>query len=123
MASIAVVDDDPSIRRLLKTAFGREGHQCVPYASASAARQGWQRQTPDLIMLDVSLGDDNGIDVCRRLKGDPALRAVPVILMTGEASAVEQRLQGLGAGADDYVLKPFDIVEVMLRVKAVLGRR
>jgi DNA-binding response OmpR family regulator len=80
------------------------------------------RERPDLILLDVVLPDENGIEVCARLKGMPETRHIPVILLTGDAVQVENKIAGIEGGAEDYIIKPFLPEEVLARVKGILKR-
>jgi DNA-binding response OmpR family regulator len=118
--SILVVDDESSLRDTLTHSFSREGHTVSAVADGAAAIERASNDTFDVVLLDVALGPGpNGYDVCRTLRAQRNM--VPIIMLTAldsEADAV----QGLEAGADDYVTKPFGLAELRSRIRAVLRR-
>lgn len=120
MFRILSIEDSPIMRQLLTQLLSAEGYECLTAGDGESGLKSCARNKPDLILLDVNLPDGNGIDVCRRLKADPTARHIPVLLVTGEACGLENRLQGFEAGADDYVLKPFNAKELLSRVKGIL---
>jgi two-component system OmpR family response regulator len=118
-ARILVVDDEESIRFLLKTALGHFGFEVQTAASGLEAIELAGRFVPDLIVLDVMMPDRNGFDVIKRLRSEGS--DVPVLFLTARDSA-EDRVHGFTLGADDYVTKPFSLEEVVARVNAILRR-
>ena len=118
--NILVVDDESDLREMLMRSFSREGHRVSGVADGRAAIERSSREHFDIILLDVALGPGpDGYDVCRTLRGRRNM--VPIIMLTAldsEADAV----QGLEAGADDYVTKPFGLAELRSRIRAVLRR-
>jgi two-component system, OmpR family, response regulator len=119
--TVLVVDDDPDLAKLLKTYLSLEGF--VPRLAANAAeivRAFRQAPLPDLVLLDVGLPDANGFNVLAKMRQHPVLKAVPVIMLTAEATR-EAVLKGLRAGADGYVTKPFEPDALTTAVKSVLG--
>ncbi|HEX4035304.1 MAG TPA: response regulator transcription factor [Solirubrobacteraceae bacterium] len=118
--SILVVDDEASLRDTLTHSFTREGHTVQAVADGNAAIEAASSDAFDVVLLDVALGQGpNGYDVCRTLRA--RRNVVPIIMLTAldsEADAV----QGLEAGADDYVTKPFGLAELRSRIRAVLRR-
>ena len=78
---------------------------------------------PDVVLLDVQLPDMEGWDVCRQLKADAALRAIPVVMVSGNRFGAADRVRGLEAGADDFLVKPFDLTEMLLRIENILKAR
>lgn len=120
MYKIMVVEDDPVMRKMLSQSLAAEGYESIFAFGAAEALKTCLQERPDLILLDVNLPDGSGIDVCRRLKSDVKLRHIPVLILTGEASSVDCRVEGLEAGADDYVLKPCGVKELMARLKGIL---
>jgi two-component system, OmpR family, response regulator MprA len=119
IASILVVDDDAPIRRMLDRTLRAEGYDVVAAADGGAALAAVERAAPDLVVLDVAMPGMDGLAVCRRLR-DKGL-ALPILLLTAR-DAVDDRVAGLDAGADDYVVKPFAATELLARVRALLRR-
>jgi two-component system, OmpR family, response regulator len=115
---ILVVDDDPEIRNLLHVAFAREGYAVSEASDAATAKSRLDRGGIDLITLDLSLGADDGLTLAREIR---TRSDVPIIMVTGKGDAID-RVVGLELGADDYVSKPFNLREVVARVRAVLRR-
>jgi phosphate regulon transcriptional regulator PhoB len=122
MASdVLVVEDEPDIRSLIVHHLERDGYRCRTAASGGEALARVRSSAPDLIVLDLMLPGMDGLEVCRRLRGDPATAAVPIIMLTAKADEVD-RVVGLEMGADDYLAKPFSTKELVARVRAVLRR-
>ena len=117
---IAVIEDNAAMRNLLQKILAAEGYECLAAGDAATGRKLCLQEKPDLILMDVHLPDDNGIEVCRKFKADPALHHIPILILTGEAYTVENRVDGLEAGADDYVIKPFNNKELVSRIKGIL---
>jgi CheY-like chemotaxis protein len=118
---ILVIDDDESICDLLKEAV----NGTYEMATAHSARDGFdriQRQRPHLILLDVKLPDQDGLQMCQALRGHPQHRNIPIIMMTGYGDK-DDVVTGLRAGADDYITKPFRLDELQARIAAILRRR
>jgi two-component system, OmpR family, response regulator MprA len=118
-AAILVVDDDAPIRRMLDRTLSAEGYAVETAADGGAALAAVERSTPDLVVLDVSMPGVGGLSVSRRLRAKGL--AVPVLLLTARDS-VPDRVAGLDAGADDYLVKPFATEELLARVRALLRR-
>ncbi len=118
---ILIVEDEPDILEIINYNLLREGYETKTCRDGEEALNTIRRKAPDLVVLDIMLPGLDGIEVCRRLKFDPATRSIPVIMVTvkGDESDV---VLGLGVGADDYVIKPFSPKELVARVKAVLRR-
>jgi PleD family two-component response regulator len=119
--SIMVVDDDPIIARLLEIELVSAGYDVRLASSGEEALAGAQLDRPDLILLDVMMPGLDGFEVARRLRADPRTVAVSIIMLTATGLSAN-RLEGLNAGADDYIVKPFDTPELLARVKGVLRR-
>jgi two-component system, OmpR family, response regulator len=117
-SEILVVDDDVEIRHLLRTAFEREGYAVSEAKDAATTTSRLDLGGVDLITLDLSLGADDGLTLARQIR---ARSDVPIIMVTGKGDAID-RVVGLELGADDYVSKPFNLREVVARVRAVLRR-
>jgi len=119
IASILVVDDDAPIRRMLDRTLRAEGYDVAAAADGGAALAAMERVAPDLVVLDVAMPGLDGLAVCRRLRGKGL--ALPILLLTAR-EAVDDRVAGLDAGADDYLVKPFAAEELLARVRALLRR-
>jgi DNA-binding response OmpR family regulator len=121
MAKILVVEDDPSIRRIIALAVKGDGHKVVEADSGDEGLSAVRTQSPDLVLLDVMLPGLDGIEVCRRIKSDPALSSTAVVMLTAKG---EERdiVAGLDAGANDYVTKPFSKAVLLARLRAALRR-
>jgi DNA-binding response OmpR family regulator len=121
MPKVLVIDDDPVIVELLRVNFEIEGFEVL---SAGDGREGYDRarsDRPDVVLSDIMMPRFDGLQLLTKLKRDPITRALPVILLSAKAQNAEVQ-QGLDLGADDYVTKPFDPLELIDRVNAVLAR-
>jgi two-component system response regulator MprA len=119
MIAVLVVDDDAPILRMLERTLTAEGYEVETAADGGAALAAVERAVPDVVVLDVAMPGLDGLAVCRRLRR--AGLAVPVLLLTARDS-VSDRVAGLDAGADDYLVKPFAPEELLARVRALLRR-
>lgn len=117
---ILVVEDDPAVRNSLSRALRLEGYEAELHEEGLSAIRSLQVSTPDAIVLDLQLPDVDGVEICKRLRssGD----ATPILMVTAR-DAVGDRVAGLDAGADDYLVKPFDLAELFARLRALLRRR
>jgi DNA-binding response OmpR family regulator len=115
---ILVVDDDPKVRTLLRRCFEGEGFTVSEAADGAGLRGALERDSVTLITLDLNLGRENGLDLAREIRKD---WNTPIIMLTGKGDAVD-RIVGLELGADDYLAKPFELRELLARVRAVLRR-
>jgi phosphate regulon transcriptional regulator PhoB len=118
---VLVVEDEPDIRNLVVHHLTRDGFRCRIASSGREALAAVRTGAPDLLILDLMLPEVSGLEVCRRLRADPATAAIPIIILTAKADEVD-RVVGLEMGADDYVVKPFSPKELVARVRAVLRR-
>ena len=118
---IYLLEDDDSIRKLVIYTLESQQFQAEGFSEAESFWEAMARQTPSMILLDIMLPGEDGISVLRRLRADTATANVPVIMMTAKNSEYD-RVQGLDAGADDYISKPFGMMELVARVRAVLRR-
>ncbi|AMW80173.1 DNA-binding response regulator [Acinetobacter sp. TGL-Y2] len=119
---ILIVDDELPIREMIHTSLDMAGFQCLEAEDAKQAHQMIVDQRPILVLLDWMLpGGVSGVDLCRRLKRDETLSEIPVIMLTARGEE-DHKVQGLDAGADDYMTKPFSTRELVSRIKAVLRR-
>ncbi len=119
--TILIVDDEPDVVKLLDYHLTKADYDVVSARDADAAAALMRKQLPDLVILDIMLPGDDGFDVCKRLRQDPATARVPVLMLTAKAEESD-RVLGLEVGADDYVTKPFSPRELVARVKALLRR-
>jgi len=119
---VLVVDDIAANRELLQEMLALEGHRTLAAATGAEALRQVAEHDPELLLLDVNMPGMDGLEVCRRLRADPATSSLPVILVTALADR-EQRLAGIEAGANDYLTKPIDRTELLLRVRNALGLR
>jgi two-component system response regulator MprA len=117
--AVLLVDDDAPILRMLERTLAAEGYAVAAVRDGGAALARVERSLPDLIVLDVAMPGLDGLAVTRRLRAKGL--AVPILLLTAR-DAVEERVAGLDAGADDYLVKPFDVSELTARVRALLRR-
>src|SRR3954463_7825002 len=117
--AVLLVDDDASIRRMLERTLRAEGYAVTAVADGGAALAGGERQMPDVIVLDVAMPGLDGLAVTRGLRAKAL--PVPILLLTAR-DALEDRVAGLDAGADDYLVKPFEAEELAARVRALLRR-
>jgi two-component system, OmpR family, response regulator MprA len=116
---ILVVDDDPPIRRMLERTLVAEGYEVTTAADGGSALAEVERAAPDLLVLDVAMPGLGGLEVCRRVRAKGL--GFPVLLLTAR-DAVDERVAGLDAGADDYLVKPFAQEELLARIRALLRR-
>ncbi|WP_302549100.1 response regulator transcription factor, partial [uncultured Desulfovibrio sp.] len=121
MQQILVVEDEADIRELLRFNLEREGFSVLEAADGPQALDMARRHTPALVLLDVMLPGLDGFEVCRRLGAQTETAHIPILMLTARGEEMD-RVVGLSLGADDYVVKPFSVRELMLRVRAVLRR-
>jgi two-component system response regulator MprA len=119
MSTVLVVDDDAPILRMLQRTLAAEGYAVETAADGGSALAAVERSVPDVLVLDVAMPGVDGLAVCRRLRGKGL--AVPILLLTAR-DAVADRVAGLDAGADDYLVKPFAAEELLARVRALHRR-
>jgi len=120
-AKILVVDDDPNVQRLLSYTLKQEGYEVVVASDGEAGFRLWGAEDPALILLDVMLPKLDGYQVAAKIRAEESDAHVPIIMLTAEAE-VEQKIRGLRAGADDYLVKPFHPAELLARIKSLLAR-
>jgi two-component system KDP operon response regulator KdpE len=117
-AKVLVVDDEPQIRRVLRTTLSSQGYMVVEARSGDEALEEIRHERPDLILLDVNMPGRSGLETCSEIR---ATSDIPIIMLTVRNSE-RDKVQALDAGADDYVVKPFGVEELMARIRASLRR-
>ena len=121
MEKIYCVEDDENIRELVLYALGSSGYQGKGFADGQSFREAVSKEQPDLVLLDIMLPGESGLDLLKWLREDPATASLPVIMLTAKSSEYD-RVKGLDSGADDYITKPFGVMELLSRIRAVLRR-
>lgn len=117
-AKILVVDDEPQIRRVLRSTLSTRGYVITEAAGGDAALESFRKERPDLVLLDMNMPGMDGIEVCREIRRS----SEAAIIMLTVRSAERDKVAALDAGADDYVVKPFSIEELLARIRAALRR-
>ena len=118
---ILIIEDEPDIRKNLEYNLSREGYSVLTAASIAEAEQLIYSNNLSLILLDLMLPDGSGLDLCKKMKSDPDVQNLPIIILTAKDDEVD-KVVGFELGADDYVTKPFSVRELILRIKVVLKR-
>lgn len=121
MALIYLVEDDENIREIESFALKNSGYAIEDFDCAKSFRDRLKTKVPDLILLDIMLPDEDGLSLLRRLRSHPETKKVPVIMVTAKTAEID-KVKGLDMGADDYISKPFGVMELISRVKALLRR-
>lgn len=121
MQTIYCVEDDQNIRDLVVYALGTAGFAARGFEKACELYEEMKKELPSLVLLDIMLPEEDGMSVLRRMRSESATRNIPVIMLTAK-SAEFDKVMGLDSGADDYITKPFGVMEMISRVKAVLRR-
>src|SRR5580700_3208526 len=119
IGKILIVDDESAARTALETLLRREGFEVRDASDGPSALAQCAKFSPDLILLDILMPGMNGFEVCRRIKATPETRLTPVVLITG-LTATEDRIEGINAGADDFLSKPIDMNELLARTRSLL---
>lgn len=121
MALIYLVEDDRNIREIERIALQNSGHQVKEFECAKDFFAALATERPDLLLLDVMLPDADGLDVVETIRSDVSVSRLPVIMVTARSAEID-KVKGLDRGADDYLTKPFGVMELISRVKALLRR-
>jgi two-component system, OmpR family, phosphate regulon response regulator PhoB len=122
MARILVVEDEEDLQEVLSYNLRQAGHEVTIVGTGQEGLTRVRAEAPELVLLDLMLPDMSGTDVCRALKSDPATRQIPVVMLTAKGEEID-RVVGFELGADDYVVKPYSMRELALRLQAILRRR
>ena len=121
MPLIYILEDDKNIQEIESFAIKGNGYDVRAFDDAEAFDRGMQERKPDLLLLDVMLPGEDGLSVLKRLRSDNDTKELPVILVTAKDSEIDT-VRGLDLGADDYITKPFGVMELMSRIKAIMRR-
>ena len=121
MPLIYAIEDDENIRQLVKTAMEAFGYQVDTFETAGAGLDASSRQMPDIVLFDIMLPDMDGVTAVRQLRANPMYEQLPIMMLTAKTSEID-KVTGLDAGADDYLTKPFGLLELKSRVQALLRR-
>lgn len=121
MYRILIVEDDAMMRKMLREGLHPGGFEVIECAEGGAALDLARKDKPDLVLLDMHLPDRWGAEVCKELKSDPATKHIAVVILTGEARTVENRVEGLELGADDYLFKPISLKVLRSRLSSILS--
>ena len=118
---IYYAEDDRGIRELVVYTLKNTGFEAEGFSDGKELLEAMSKRTPELVLLDIMMPGENGIEILRKLKSSPATKAVPVIMVSAKGSEYD-KITGLDCGADDYISKPFGLMELISRIKAVLRR-
>ena len=121
MSLIYIVEDDENIREIENFALKNSGHNILEFENARDLYKKLLDKIPDLIILDVMLPDEDGLQIVKKLRAMPRTKKVPILMVTAKGSEID-KVKGLDMGADDYLTKPFGIMELVSRVKALIRR-
>lgn len=121
MSLIYIVEDDSNIREIEMIALKNSGYQVKAFETAKEFYRKVEERVPDLVLLDVMLPDENGYDIMKKIRKSPTMKRLPVIMVTAKTQEIDM-IKGLDDGADDYIKKPFSVMELISRVKALLRR-
>ena len=121
MSMIYIVEDDDNIRQLVSTALQAFGYEVTAFENTTSCLDALQRNAPDLLLFDIMLPDIDGIEAVKRIRKNPAFADLPIMMLTAKDSELDKVI-GLDAGGDDYLTKPFGILELKARVQALLRR-
>lgn len=121
MALIYIVEDDQNIREIERFALQNSGYEVEEFSCAQDFCGRLKEKTPDCVLLDIMLPDEDGLELLRKIRMLPDVRKVPVMMVTAKTTELD-KVKGLDLGADDYITKPFGVMELISRVKALLRR-
>lgn len=121
MDLIYIIEDDDNIREMILYALNTTGFNAIGFSNGENIIEEFKKNTPSLILLDIMLPGIDGLSILKKLKKSDIFKSIPIIMLTAKCSEID-KVKGLDLGADDYITKPFSIMEVISRVKAVLRR-
>ena len=121
MKKILVVDDDLILRKVLQNSLEQKGYQVISVSSAKEALKKFNQDIPDIIVSDVSMPEMNGFEFCRQLRSQPSGKLIPFIFLSAK-DELDYRIQGHSIGADNYLVKPFEMKELLANIEALIER-
>lgn len=121
MALIYIVEDDQNIREIESFALKNSGYQIQDFSNAKDFYRAMNERKPDLAILDIMLPEEDGMEILQKLRKNPETKRLPIMMVTAKTTEID-RVKGLDSGADDYMSKPFGVMELISRVKALLRR-
>lgn len=121
MSTIYIVEDDRNISEIESFSLKNSGYDVAVYENAGEFYEALRERVPSLVLLDIMLPDESGLSIVEKLRKDPVMKKIPIILVTAKATEID-KVKGLDMGADDYLTKPFGVMELISRVKALLRR-
>lgn len=121
MALIYIVEDDQNIREIESFALKNSGYQVQDFSNAKEFYRAVKEIKPDAVLLDIMLPDEDGMEILQKIRKNPETKRLPIIMVTAKSTELD-RVKGLDMGADDYIVKPFGVMELISRVKALLRR-
>lgn len=121
MKKILVVDDDLILRKVLQNSLEQKGYQVISVSSAKEALKKFNQDVPDIIVSDVSMPEMNGFEFCRQLRSQPSGKLIPFIFLSAK-DELDYRIQGHSIGADNYLVKPFEMKELLANIEALIER-
>ncbi|WP_019507826.1 response regulator transcription factor [Pleurocapsa sp. PCC 7319] len=121
MKKILVVDDDLILRKVLQNSLEQRGYQVISVSSAKEALKKFSQDVPDIIVSDVSMPEMNGFEFCRQLRSQPSGKLIPFIFLSAK-DELDYRIQGHSIGADNYLVKPFEMKELLANIEALIER-
>ena len=122
MYKLLIIEDDKIMSKVMARMFTSEKYEVNVSYTAEDGFKTCLKELPDLVILDINLPDGNGLDLCKRMKENQRIRHIPVIFLTGDATSIDSKIQGMENGAEDYILKPFIADELIARVAGIIKR-
>ena len=121
MKKVLIIDDDNHLRESLAEVLDLEGFTCYQAGNAKSGIDSAKKNVPDVVIMDIQLPDSSGFQICQELR--KSSKDFILIMMTGRFLSAEEKTQGFSLGADEYLTKPFDIQELCIRIRQLLGRK
>jgi len=122
MYKLLIIEDDKIMSNVMARLFTSEKYEVSISHTAEDGLKTCLKELPDLVVLDINLPDGNGLDLCKRMKENQRIRHIPIVFLTGDATSIDSKIQGMECGAEDYILKPFIADELLARVAGIIKR-